>query len=109
MVDRHPPAAGSSFDIDINSTKMPTTAIEFVPIGNLGNSNDAADSNGLAFGSVNYHYNISKYETTYGQYVEFLNAVAKSDPNGLFNPGMQDDKLLNGINRTGVDGATFTV
>jgi len=83
---------------------MPTTAMEFVPIGNLGNSNDAADSNGLSFGKVDYHYNISKYETTYGQYVEFLNAVAKSDPNGLFNPGMQDDKLLNGITRTGVDG-----
>jgi formylglycine-generating enzyme required for sulfatase activity len=84
---------------------MPTTAMEFVPVGDLNNANDALDSNGLAFGSVNYHYNISKYETTYGQYVEFLNAVAKSDPNGLFNPGMQQDLLLNGINRTGQDGS----
>jgi formylglycine-generating enzyme required for sulfatase activity len=84
---------------------MPTTAMEFVPVGNLGNSNDALDSNGLSFGKVDYYYNISKYETTYGQYVEFLNAVAKSDPYGLFNPGMQQDLLLNGINRTGVDGS----
>ena len=84
---------------------MPATAMVFVPVGNLGNSNDAADSNGLSFGKVDYYYNISKYETTYGQYVEFLNAVAKSDPYGLFNPGMQQDLLLNGINRTGVDGS----
>ena len=80
-------------------------AIEFVPVGDLGNANDELDSNGLAFGRVDYNYNIAKYETTYRQYVEFLNAVAKSDPNGLFNPGMQDDKLLNGITRTGVDGS----
>jgi hypothetical protein len=91
-------------DVDINLIKMTTTAMEFVPVGNLENSNDAADSNGLSFGKVDYYYNISKYETTYGQYAEFLNAVAKSDSNGLFNPGMQQDLLLNGITRTGVDG-----
>ena len=79
-------------------------SVEFVPVGNAGNANDEPDSNGLEFGQVNYNYNIAKYETTYGQYVEFLNAVAKSDPYGLFNPGMQDDKLLNGIARTGTDG-----
>jgi len=78
--------------------------VEFVPVGNAGNANDEPDSNGLEFGQVNYNYNIAKYETTYGQYVEFLSAVAKSDPYGLFNPGMQDDKLLNGIARTGTDG-----
>ena len=55
---------------------MPTTAMQFVEVGNLGNANDTADSNGLSFGKVDYYYNISKYETTYGQYVEFLNAVA---------------------------------
>jgi formylglycine-generating enzyme required for sulfatase activity len=98
------PAAGCILEIDFNLLKMPTTAMEFVPIGNLGNSSDAADSNGLSFGKVDYYYNISKYETTYGQYAEFLNAVAKSDPHGLFNPGMQQDLLLNGITRTGVDG-----
>ena len=78
--------------------------VDFVPIGNAGNANDEPDSNGLEFGQVNYNYNISKYETTYGQYVEFLNAVAKSDQYGLFDPGMQDDKLLDGIARTGTDG-----
>ncbi len=76
----------------------------FVPVGNPGNDNDTA-SNGLSFGKVDYYYNISKYETTYGQYAAFLNAVAKSDPNGLFNQGMEDDKLLNGIIQAGVDGS----
>lgn len=80
------------------------TTIDFVPVGDLGNANDERESNGLEFGRVDYSYNIAKYETTYGQYVEFLNAVAKSDPSGLFNPGMQYDKLLNGIARTGIDG-----
>ena len=65
----------------------------------MGNANDTS-----GFGSVSYNYNIAKYETTYGQYVDFLNAVAKSDPNGLFNPGMQSDLLLNGINRAGESG-----
>jgi formylglycine-generating enzyme required for sulfatase activity len=77
----------------------------FVSVGNSGNLDD--DS---GFGSVGHDYEIATYETTYGQYVEFLNAVAKSDPSGLFNPGMQDDKLLNGIIRTGVDGSyTYSV
>lgn len=80
--------------------------MEFVSVGNPGNLNDV-DLNGVdtGFGSVSYNYDISKYETTYGQYVDFLNAVAKSDPKGLFNPGMQSDLLLNGIIRTGVDGS----
>ena len=80
------------------------TTIEFVSIGDSGNANDEPDSNGLEFGSVDYSYKIAKYEITFGQYVEFLNAVAKTDPHGLFNPGMQYDKLLNGITRTGEDG-----
>ena len=74
--------------------------MEFKAVGNLGNANDTS-----GFGSVSYNYDIAKYETTYGQYVDFLNAVAKSDPNGLFNPGMQYDLLLNGITRTGNDGS----
>jgi len=80
------------------------TTIKFVSIGDPGNANDEPDSNGLEFGRVDYNYKIAKYEITFGQYVEFLNAVAKTDPHGLFNPGMQYDKLLDGIARTGEDG-----
>jgi formylglycine-generating enzyme required for sulfatase activity len=40
------------------------------------------------YGSVGYVYQIGKYEVTAGQYTEFLNAVAKADPNGLYNTAM---------------------
>ena len=75
--------------------------MEFVSVGNSGNDPDGSGG----YGSVSYNYDISKYETTYGQYVDFLNAVAKSDPNGLFHLGMEDDLLVNGITRTGNDGS----
>ncbi len=39
-------------------------------------------------GGVDYTYRISKYEVTAGQYTEFLNAVATSDPHGLYNTNM---------------------
>ena len=80
-------------------------SLEFVTVGDPGNTADAADSNGLRFGQVDYSYMIAKYETTYGQYVEFLNAVAKCDPHKLFNLGMQYDRLLNGIARDGNEGS----
>jgi sulfatase modifying factor 1 len=37
------------------------------------------------FGSVAEVYEISMFETTNAQYAEFLNAVAKTDTNGLYN------------------------
>src|SRR5262245_17624856 len=44
-----------------------------------------------------------KYEVTAGQYTEFLNAVAKADPNGLYNTKMGDPGVPLGANiqRTG--------
>lgn len=57
--------------------------IDFVSVGNPGN---AADSTG--YGAVDYAYEIGKYEVTAGQYTEFLNAVAGTDPHGLYNPSM---------------------
>lgn len=45
--------------------------VTMVTVGNAGNP---ADKNG--FGKVDYTYRIATYETTVGEYVEFLNAVA---------------------------------
>ena len=59
--------------------------METVPIDNVGN---AADAYGEGYGAVSYAYNIGKYEVTAGQYTEFLNAVASSDPHGLYNGDM---------------------
>ncbi len=66
-----------------------------VPVGNAGNAGNADDTHGDGYGGVAYEYNIGKYEVTAGQYTEFLNAVAKSDPYGLYNekmanPGFSD-------------------
>jgi sulfatase modifying factor 1 len=63
-----------------------TFSIDFVTIGNPGN---AADPN-TGHGSVDHAYQIGKYEVTAGQYTEFLNAVAKADPNALYNTAMGD-------------------
>jgi len=61
--------------------------IDLVTIGNAGNAPDTRyEAAGL--GSVGYIYQIGKYEITAEQYTEFLNAVAKSDPNGLYAPEM---------------------
>jgi hypothetical protein len=49
-------------------------------------------------------YSISKYETTIGQYTAFLNAVAKSDPHGLYDPALGDRDTIRGISRSGTDG-----
>src|SRR5262245_16206402 len=74
--------------------------IEMVPVGNPGNAPDTRyDATG--FGSVGYNYQIGKYEVTVGQYIEFLNAVAKADPNGLYRMDMGSDLQGANIQRTG--------
>jgi formylglycine-generating enzyme required for sulfatase activity len=73
--------------------------IETVPVGNPGNVADTR-YNATGFGSVDYRYRIGKYEVTAGQYTEFLNAVAKDDPNGLYNTAMSIGLGAN-IQRTG--------
>jgi formylglycine-generating enzyme required for sulfatase activity len=73
--------------VAISSVQAAT--IDMVPVGNAGNAPDTRyDATG--FGSVGYNYQIGKYEVTAGQYTEFLNAVAKADPNGLYNTAMGD-------------------
>ena len=78
--------------------------LEFVTIGDPGNQDAPADSSGERYGGVDYTYRIGKYEVTYGQYLEFLNAKAKSDPTGLYDPSMMNDKVANGIAREGSRG-----
>lgn len=82
--------------------------VDYVPVGNAGNSADPAT--GGVYGAVAYNYNISKNETTIGQYAEFLNTVAKSDPYGLYSTNMATRPYVAGINRSGSDGSyTYSV
>lgn len=81
---------------------VPATAavtIDWVSVGNPGN---AADTTG--FGRVDYAYRIARNETTIGQYAEFLNAVAKTDPYKLYNSNLGSASYIAGISRSGVSG-----
>ena len=77
-----------------------------VTVGDPGNK---ADTTG--FGAVPYEYKIGKYEVTYGEYCEFLNAVAKTDTHELYEPRMADDgDYPGGITQGGFAGSyTYTV
>ena len=58
-------------------------------------------------GGVDYSYYIGTYEVTVTQYAEFLNAVASSDPYGLYNEAMAGGAGVIGgafIVRSGEDG-----
>ena len=76
--------------------------IEWVPIGDLGNPSDSTPIG--SFGSVDYEYSISKFETTNAEYADFLNAKAASDPLGLYSPSMESD-THGGILRMGSSGS----
>jgi len=79
--------------------------MEWVTVGNSGNAPDPL----TGFGSVSYDYRISTYEVTNSQYAAFLNAVAASDPNGLYNTNMSSN-AIGGITRSGTDGSfTYAV
>ncbi len=73
--------------------------IEMLTIGNPGN---AADTTGR--GAVSYEFRAGTFEVTNAEYVEFLNAVAADDPNGLYQPVMTTS-LRGGILRFGVPGS----
>lgn len=86
-----------------------TAGAATVDIGwsNVTNAGNAADTNG--YGSVGYNYRMSTYEVTNSQYAAFLNAVASSDPTGLFNTNMESQSL-GGITRSGTSGSyTYAV
>ncbi len=90
--------------------------IETVPVGNPGNpgelSGDGAGGSGpdRICGSVDYTYDIAKYEVTAGQYAGFLNAVAGTDTYGLYNTEMWSSAYGCKIERTGTSGSyTYSV
>ena len=62
--------------------------IGWVTVGDPGNPADAT-----GFGAVPYVFQIAKHEVSNEQYVEFLNAVAKSDPHGLWSDSMGEPLL----------------
>ena len=79
-------------------------AIAFTPVGNPNNPADAS-----GYGKVASSFAISKYETSIAQYVEFLNAVARTPAasqtyiTDLWSPDMNGDDYVteNTIARSG--------
>jgi len=94
--------------ISLFSPAFAVVSIDYVSIGNAGNTNDAAT--GGVYGAVSYAYNISKNETTISQYAEFLNAVAKTDSYGLYSASMAGDTYVSRIIQSGLSGSfTYSV
>ena len=87
--------------------------IDLVTVGNPGNAAssqtyDPADNGpdgaipAQTLGDVAYSYQIGRTEVTVPQYIEFLNAVAATDPNGLYH-GRMATFAHGGINQNGAD------
>lgn len=57
--------------------------VEWLTVGDAGNPPDKT-----GFGAVAYEFQIMKHEVTCGQYAAFLNAVAATDPLGLYHSDM---------------------
>jgi formylglycine-generating enzyme len=84
-------------------------SIDLVHVGDPGNFWDTNNLNSSQ-GDALYEYRIGTYEITIGQYVEFLNATARTDTYSLYNPAMATDLQVAGIARQGSDGGyTYSV
>ena len=75
-----------------------------IAISTIGNPGNAPDTGMNGVGSVGYVFGIGTYDVTLTQYTAFLNAVAKTDTYGLYNPNMATELNVAGILQTGVAG-----
>jgi sulfatase modifying factor 1 len=94
-----------------NCVDLSGGGVQDAPTWTSGSSGGSNCLNAAAdCGSVPYSYYISKYEIANAQYAEFLNAIAGTDPYGLYNTDMGSDQRLGGIIRSGADGSyTYTL
>lgn len=100
MKIRHLTHLAASAILSLVATAAPIE-IPTVLVEDAGNP---ADKTG--YGAVDYEYYIGTYEVTNAQYAAFLNAVAATDPHGLYNSEMAGF----GISKSGSSGSfTYTV
>ena len=85
----------------LHGTAASALTVDWVTVGDPGNACDSQSQG--CFGAVATNYRISKYEITNTEYAEFLNAVAATDANGLYNTGMGG--ASGGITRSGSPGS----
>lgn len=79
--------------------------VNWVYVGDPGNACDGPLIT-TCRGAIPYEYWIGRFEVTNAQYTEFLNAVAATDTNGLYDAKLSDVNAPNfgGIVRSGVSG-----
>jgi len=83
------------------ASPVPEVTIDWVILDDPGNACDTQSQG--CFGSVTERYRISKFEVTNAQYTVFLNAVAATDSNALYNTNMGSG--FGGIARSGSAGS----
>ena len=101
VVDPNSSAPNGGFRLAGPIASPKAVKIDTVKIGDAGNPNDTVTGKG----AVAYDYTIGRTNVTVAQYTSFLNAVAKSDPHGLYNTLMSTDLNVAGINRVGRPGS----
>lgn len=82
--------------LSVSGMTRGAVSIDYVAIGNIGNSADPY----TGCGAVDYSFQIGKFEVTNAQYAQFLNQKAASDPYFLYATGMSSL----GISRSGSTG-----
>jgi len=102
-----------SFCLCFISAGASAVDIDWVTVGNPGNAGEQSRlgyGDPTYYGGVDYIYRISTYEVTAGQYTEFLNAVAASDPHDLYNTEVWSDGIGCKIERSGSSGSyTYSI
>ena len=80
--------------------------MEWVDVGDPGNPENTLErKDGTSgYGAVDYSFRMGKYEVTNSEYANFLNAVAVTDTNNLFDISMETD-YIGGIIQTGTSGS----
>jgi len=98
--DPWPGSAGAvnvAFLVQGTVVPPPPLGFTWVPV-TFGSGNACDPQSQGCFGVVDHSYEILKYEVTNAQFAAFLNAIAASDPNGLYNATMN-------ITRSGSPGS----
>lgn len=111
MYNREGAAAGSSIsaggivqlaDIEAYAFSAPPAPPVRIALSQVRNSQNPPDSS--SYGAVNYDYQIGTNDITINQYATFLNAVAASDPYGLYNSNLETNANIAGILQSGTAG-----
>jgi formylglycine-generating enzyme required for sulfatase activity len=99
-------AGAVAFAVASIASSVMGVTIDMKTIGDPNNLGAAASAGapGGPYGSVGYVYELATFETTNAQYVDFLNAVGASNPNGIYDPRMDSDPT-GGIVQSGSPGS----